>query len=114
MLSAFGMVQSRSAPTVSTGAAAEAVPSTGTSSPPAPLPSGRQDLNLRPPDPQSGALPSCATSRSALRPSATLSDGLLLPALAHLDRDLDGRAGELEVLAQAALEEAPVPGLEEA
>jgi hypothetical protein len=25
--------------------------------------SGRQDLNLRPPDPQSGALPSCATSR---------------------------------------------------
>ncbi|CAI7978853.1 hypothetical protein FRAHR75_520039 [Frankia sp. Hr75.2] len=26
--------------------------------------SGRQDLNLRPPDPQSGALPSCATSRA--------------------------------------------------
>src|SRR4051812_17695330 len=27
-------------------------------------PSGRQDLNLRPLDPQSSALPSCATSRS--------------------------------------------------
>jgi hypothetical protein len=26
-------------------------------------PSGRQDLNLRPLDPQSSALPSCATSR---------------------------------------------------
>lgn len=25
--------------------------------------SGRQDLNLRPPDPKSGALPNCATSR---------------------------------------------------
>ena len=29
-------------------------------------PSGCQDLNLRPPDPQSGALPSCATSRYSL------------------------------------------------
>ena len=27
--------------------------------------SGRQDLNLRPPDPQSGALPGCATPRFA-------------------------------------------------
>ena len=26
--------------------------------------SGRQDLNLRPPDPQSGALPGCATPRN--------------------------------------------------
>src|SRR6185295_18342168 len=28
-----------------------------------PTSSGRQDLNLRPPDPQSGALPGCATPR---------------------------------------------------
>ena len=30
--------------------------------------SGRRDSNPRPPDPQSGALPSCATSRSAQQP----------------------------------------------
>src|SRR5207247_650072 len=29
--------------------------------------SGRQDLNLRPPDPQSGALPGCATPRCQQR-----------------------------------------------
>ena len=28
-----------------------------------PIKSGRQDSNLRPPDPQPGALPGCATSR---------------------------------------------------
>ena len=28
-----------------------------------PVKSGRQDSNLRPPDPQPGALPACATSR---------------------------------------------------
>src|SRR3954447_21261914 len=73
--------------------------------------SGRQDLNLRPPDPQSGALPSCATSRSAVTLSQRLSALALLP---HPYRDLDRRPGEVEVLAQATLDEAPVPGLEEA
>jgi len=36
--------------------------------------SGRQDLNLRPPAPKAGALPSCATSRGSsvnLNPQAT-------------------------------------------
>ncbi len=34
---------------------------------PTTLQSGRQDLNLRPPGPQPGALPDCATPRGALR-----------------------------------------------
>src|SRR5207249_7831479 len=34
--------------------------------------SGRRDLNPRPPEPHSGALPSCATSRTTRRPDAEM------------------------------------------
>jgi hypothetical protein len=40
--------------------------------------SGRQDLNLRPPAPHAGALPSCATPRQTLVPSGTQGGGILL------------------------------------
>src|SRR5437762_3684749 len=35
--------------------------------------SGRRDLNPRPPEPHSGALPDCATSRNARRPDVETS-----------------------------------------
>ena len=42
--------------------------------------SGRQDLNLRPPGPQPGALPDCATPRGDARPSGRPDSNRLLEA----------------------------------
>ncbi len=95
-------------------------------------PSGRQDLNLRPLDPQSSALPNCATSRVLTRAladyrtspadtepcwgrgrtdkscaSPTLA--LLLDPHRHLDRGPD----EAELLAQPPFDESPVASLDE-
>src|SRR5690606_18497307 len=74
--------------------------------------------------PQSSALPSCATARRPangsrrgyLSPGPALQSGAAsAPALlAHPDRDLDRGALETELLAQPALQEPPVAGLEEA
>src|SRR3954471_4712474 len=70
--------------------------------------------------------PSTACTRSAEGPArraprgdrSTRSDARQGSALAallpHFDADLDRRTGEAEVLAQPALDEAPVPGLQEA
>src|SRR5664279_3484804 len=83
-------------------------------------PSGRQDLNLRPLDPQSSALPNCATSRPLNRASrATLSQlaqqlsRLAVPLLPDPDTDLDRGAAEAELLAEPALQEPAVGGLQE-
>ena len=85
--------------------------------------SGRQDLNLRPLDPQSSALPSCATSRHPSgagtslphRRRGTSARGQALrPRFSRTRTEISiGRAGEPELLAQPALEEPPVARLEE-
>ena len=49
--------------------------------------SERQDLNLRPPLPQSGALPSCATPRTGILGGDLLGFGL---ELAWLEAPFDG------------------------
>src|SRR5215470_1138157 len=78
--------------------------------------SGRQDLNLRPLDPQSSALPSCATSRSPgpagrgqveitavggpfAPPAVPGGSGASGPAFPDPHRDPDRRPGEVERLA---------------
>jgi hypothetical protein len=63
--------------------------------PPPIRPSGRQDLNLRPLDPQSSALPSCATSRPPPKEPGQLSARAMR---AHDPRV--GRTGGHDVTAQ--------------